>query len=116
MFFTYVVITVLAAGFNAYAAYVDFARAEWVIANMKRYGIPSSWLFSLGALKALGAVGLLIGIRVPSIGAAASLGLALDFMGAIVTVVRSNWHSHLRFPAPFLLLAVASLVLRLATR
>lgn len=105
-----------AAGFSAYAAYVDFAGAEWVIANMTRYGIPRSWLFSLGALKALAAVGLLIGISVPSIGVAASLGLTLYFIGAIVTVVRSNWYSHVRFPTPFLLLAIASLVLRLATR
>ena len=74
MFTAYVIVTMLATAFNAYAAYVDFARAEWVIANMTRYGIPRSWLFSLGALKALGAVGLLIGIRVPSIGIAASLG------------------------------------------
>jgi hypothetical protein len=116
MFASYVIVTVLAAAFNVYAAYVDFARAEWVIANMTKYGIPRSWLFSLGALKALGAVGLLIGISIPSIGVAASLGLALYFIGAIVTVVRSNWYSHVRFPAPFLLLAVASLVLRLATR
>src|SRR5690349_15361276 len=87
MFTAYVIVTMLATAFNAYAAYVDFARAEWVIANMTRYSIPRSWLFSLGALKALGAVGLLIGISVPSIGVAASLGLALYFMGAIVTVV-----------------------------
>ena len=116
MFATYVIVTALAAAFNIYAAYVDFARAEWVIANMTKYGIPRSWLFSLGALKALGAVGLLIGIRVPSIGVAASVGLVLYFIGAIVTVVRSNWYSDLRFPVPFLLLATASLALRLAIR
>lgn len=113
MFTAYVVVTLIAAGFNAYAAYVDFARAEWVIANMNRYGIPRSWLFLLGALKALGAVGLLIGIRAPLIGLTASLGLVLYFIGAIVTVVRSRWYAHLRYPTPFLLLAMASLVLRL---
>ena len=116
MFASYVTVTLLAAGFNVYAAYVDLASAEWVIANMTKYGIPRSWLFSLGALKALGAVGLLIGIGVPSIGVAASLGLVLYFIGAVVTVVWSGWYSHLHFPTPFLLLAVASLVLRLATR
>ncbi len=35
---------------------------------------------------------------VPSIGVAASLGLVLYFIGAVVTVVRSGWYSHLRFP------------------
>jgi hypothetical protein len=113
MFTAYVIVTVLAAGFNAYAAYVDFARAEWVIANMTRYGIPRSWLFSLGALKAMGAVGLVIGISVPLIGVAAAFGLVLYFIGAIATVVRSRLYSHLRYPTPFLLLAMASLALQL---
>jgi hypothetical protein len=116
MLSAYVIVTVIAAGLNAWAAYVDFARAEWVVANMKSYGIPRSWLFWLGVLKAAGAVGLLLGIRVPLIGVAASLGLVVYFVGAIATVVWSKWYSHLRFPAPFLLLAAASLALRLATR
>jgi DoxX-like family len=115
MFTAYVTVTLLAAGLNAYAAYVDFARAEWVIANMTRYGIPHSWIFSLGAIKAIGAVGLVIGIGVPQIGVAASLGLVLYFMGAIFTVACSKWYSHLRYPAPFFLVAIASLVLRLTT-
>ena len=115
LFTAYVIVTVLATAFNAYAAYVDFARAEWVIANMTSYGIPRSWLFSLGVLKALGAVGLLIGIVVPSVGVAASLGLVLYFIGAIATVVRSRCYAHIRFPTLFLLLAAASLALRLAT-
>lgn len=115
MFIAYVVVTVLAAGCNAWAAYVDFAGAEWVIENMKRYGIPHSWLFSLGAIKALGAIGLTIGIGVPPIGVAASLGLTLYFIGAIATVLRSQWYSHVRYPAAFLLLAIASLLLRLHT-
>jgi len=113
MLTAYVVVTVIAAGLNAWAAYVDFVRAEWVIANMKSYGIPRSWLFWLGLLKAAGAGGLLLGIRVPLIGIAASFGLVLYFVGAIATVVRSKWYSHLRYPAPFLLLAAASLMLRL---
>lgn len=112
MLTAYVMVTLLAAASNAWAAYVDFARAEWVIENMKRYGVPRSWLFSLGALKALGAVGLLVGIHVPRIGVAASAGLVLYFIGAIATVARSQWYSHLRYPTPFLLLAIASLALR----
>ena len=115
MFTTYVTVTLLAAGLSGWAAYVDFARAAWVIANMTRYGIPHSWLFWLGTLKAMGAVGLVIGIGLPLIGVAASLGLVLYFIGAVVTVVWSRYYSHLRYPAPFLLLAIASFVLRLAT-
>lgn len=80
---------------------------------MTRYGIPRSWLFSLGALKTVGAIGLLIGISVPRIGMAASVGLVLYFIGAIATVVHSKCYSHLRYPTPFLVLAMASRVLRL---
>lgn len=112
MFTAYVIVTLLAAGASAWAAYVDFAGAHRVIENMTRYGIPRSWLFFLGALKALGAVGLLIGISMPWIGMAASVGLVLYFIGAIATVVRSQWYSHLRYPLRFFLLAIAALVLR----
>ena len=114
MFVAYVVITLMTAVLNGYAAYVDFARADWVLANMTRYGVPHSWLYPLGALKAAGAVGLLIGIGAPPIGVWASLGLVVYFLGAMVTVVRADLYSHLRYPASFLFFAMASLVLGLA--
>jgi hypothetical protein len=113
MFIAYVIVTIAAAAFNGFAAYVDFVRAEWVLANMTRYGVPHSWLNSLGALKAAGAVGLVIGIGVPLIGVLASLGLVVYFVGAIITVVRVQLYSDLRYPTPFLLVAMASLILRL---
>jgi len=111
----YVIVTLVAAALSGYAAYVDFVRVEWVLANMTRYGIPHSWLYSLGALKAAGAVGLLIGIGVPLIGVLASLGLVVYFIGAIFTVVRAHLYSHLMYPTPFLLFAMASLVLRITS-
>jgi hypothetical protein len=36
----YVVVTVLAAGANIFAATNDFIRAEWVLANMTKLGLP----------------------------------------------------------------------------
>jgi hypothetical protein len=114
MFATYLVVTFVATGANIYAAANDFARAEWVLANMTRLGVPHSAMFTLGALKAAGALGLLIGIVIPPIGVAASLGLTLFFVGAIVTAIRAGWYEHLRYPAVFLALAAACLALRLA--
>ncbi|MBE1491747.1 DoxX family protein [Plantactinospora soyae] len=114
MFTAYVIVTVLAAAANVYAAVVDLRRADWILANMTRYGVPHSWLFPLGVLKAVGAVGLLVGIVVPAIGVAASLGLVLYFVGAIATVVRGHAYAHLGYPLPFLLLAAGSLGLGLA--
>ena len=110
----YLVVTILAAAMCAYGAYVDFARAGWILDNMTRYGVPYAWLPLLGVLKAAGALGLLIGIWVPVIGNAAAIGLVVFFVGAIVTVLRARCYSHLPYPVMFLLPAAGSLALRLA--
>jgi hypothetical protein len=113
VFAAYVVVTVLAAAANAYAATVDLTRAGWVVDNMSRLGVPTPWLPALGGLKAAGAAGLLVGIAVPPIGVAAAAGLVVYFLGAVATVVRARWYAHV-YPLPFLALAAASLALRLA--
>ena len=115
MLTAYIIVTVLAAAGNAYAATNDFMRAEMVLASMDRLGVPESQLIPLGALKAAGAAGLLVGIGVPPIGVAAAVGLVLFFVGAIVTAIRAHWYTHIPQPATFLMLAAGSLVLGLAS-
>ena len=116
MFTAYVVVAVLAAAANIYIAINDFIRADWVVANMTKVGVPRSWLFPLGALKAAGAVGLLVGIGVPLIGVAAAVGLVLFFVGAVITHIRAHADAlSYAYPGTLLLLAVGSLVLRLAS-
>lgn len=115
MLTAYIVVTIVAAAIYAYAAYVDFIGAGWILENMTRYGVPHSWLFLLGVLKAAGALGLLVGLVIPMIGTAAAIGLVVYFLGAIVTVARARWYSHLPFPLLFLLPAAGSLALQLAT-
>jgi hypothetical protein len=114
MFTAYVVVTVVTGAANIFAATVDFTRPQWLLANMARAGVPQSWLFPLGALKAAGALGLLVGIAVAPLGVAASGGLVLFFIGAIVTHFRARYWD-IAPPVAFLLLAVASLVLRVAS-
>jgi hypothetical protein len=114
VFIAYVVITVLTAAANIYAATLDFTRPEWLLDNMHKAAVPQSWLFPLGALKAAGALGLLAGIGVPLLGVAASAGLVVFFIGAILTHLRARYWN-IVFPAAYLLLAVGSLVLRLAS-
>jgi hypothetical protein len=109
----YLAITLLAAAANFYAAARDFTRDEQVAITMARLRVPASWMTPLGILKAVGALGLLIGIVVPPIGLAAAIGLALFFVGAIITHLRGHFYAF-GAPASFLLLAVAALVLRLA--
>jgi hypothetical protein len=68
-------------------------------------------MLGLGALKAAGALGLLIGIGVPLLGVAASVGLILLFIGARITHFRARYGA-IAPPVAFLLLAAGSLVLR----
>ncbi|WP_213451991.1 DoxX family protein [Rhizomonospora bruguierae] len=115
MFIGYVAVAAVAAVANGWAASVDFRRAEMAVANAARAEVPPSWLLPLGVLKAAGALGLVAGVAVPLIGVAAAIGLVLFFVCAVFAHLRVGWYSTLPFPMAFLGLAVAALVLRLAT-
>ena len=114
MFTAYLIATVLAAAANIFSATLDFIRFKQILINMAKVGVSESWLTMLGALKAAGALGLLVGIRVPLIGIAAAVGLVLFFVGAIITHLRGRDYSF-GLAIVFLLIAVAALVLRVAT-
>ncbi len=114
MFIAYVVVSLLAAAANIFSATLDFIRYKQILINMAKTGVPESWITMLGILKAAGAIGLLVGIRVPLIGTAAAVGLVLFFVGAIITHLRARDYSF-GLAVVFLLLAVATLALRLAT-
>ena len=114
MFTAYLIVTVLAAAANIFSATLDFIRFKQILINMAKVGVSESWLTMFGALKAAGALGLLVGIRVPLIGIAAAVGLVLFFVGAIITHLRVRDYSF-GLAIVFLLIAVAALVLRVAT-
>jgi hypothetical protein len=114
MFTAYIVVTVLAAIANAFSAALDFARYQKILIAMAKAGVPESWLTTLGILKAAGAIGLLVGIGVPPVGIAAAVGLTVFFVAAIITHLRVRDYSF-GLAAAFLSLAVAALVLRLAS-
>jgi DoxX-like family len=84
----YVVVTVLWAAWVGFSAGSVFFRAKWVVQPLADYGVPRSWWPWLGAAKAAGAAGLLVGLFVPVIGVMAAIGLVLYFIGAVATVVR----------------------------
>ena len=114
MFTAYIVVTVLAALANAFSATLDLIRYKQILVNMAKVGVSESWLTTLGILKAAGALGLLVGIRVPLIGIAAAIGLVLFFIAAIITHLRGRDYSF-ALAIVFLLLALAALVLRAAS-
>jgi hypothetical protein len=114
VFTAYIVVTLLAAAINTFSATADFLHVKQVAIQMEKAGVPESWLNPLAALKAAGALGLLIGIGVPLIGVAAAAGLVLFFVGAIITHLRARYFN-ITFPVAYLVPALASLVLRIAT-
>ena len=114
MFTAYMIVTVIAAAANAFSATLDFIRYKRILVNMAKVGESESWLTTLGILKAAGALGLLVGIRVPLIGIAAAIGLVLFFIAAIITHLRGRDYSF-ALAIVFLLLALAALVLRAAS-
>jgi hypothetical protein len=114
MLTAYFVVTILTAIANAFSATLDFVRYQKILIAMAKAGVPESWLTTLGILKAAGAIGLLVGIGAPPIGIAAAVGLILFFVAAIITHLRVRDYSF-GLAAVFLLLAVAALMLRLAS-
>jgi hypothetical protein len=98
---TTIVLLVTAAwvGFSAFSVY---AHKAWVVDNLADYGVPRSWWVWLGTAKALGAAGLVVGLWVPDVGVAAAAGLALYFVGAVVTVLRARAFAHVPFPLLYL--------------
>ena len=89
----YVVVTVLWAAWVGFSAGSVFFRAKWVVRPLADYGVPRSWWPWLGAAKAAGAAGLLVGLFVPVIGLMAAIGLVLYFIGAVASVVRPRVYS-----------------------
>ncbi|MFE7137013.1 DoxX family protein [Streptomyces sp. NPDC057644] len=111
MFIAYAVIGVLLAFALGASAVLTFTRNEGVTASMSKVGVPESWYPWLASAKAAGALGLLIGLGVPLIGSAAAIGVALYFIGAVVTHLRAKDYG-IAPPLVLALLAAAALVLR----
>ncbi|MER5930334.1 DoxX family protein [Streptomyces sp. NPDC002054] len=105
------VVTVLAALMAGYSGYAVLFRAEWVVQALTEYRVPQSWWTRLGALKAAGAVGLLVGLFVPVVGVLAGIGLVLYFTGAVITVIRARSYGHIPFPLVYMAPVVGAMVL-----
>lgn len=111
MFIAYAAVGILLALALSASAVLTFTRNETVAASMAKVGVPDSWFPRLAVLKAAGAAGLLVGLAVPFIGAAAAAGAVLYFIGAVITHVRAK-DFDIAAPVILTLLAAAALVLR----
>jgi DoxX-like family len=114
MFIAYLIVTILTAAANIFSATLDFIRYKQVSINMAKAGVPESWMTLLGILKGAAAAGLLVGIGVPLVGAAAALGLICFFVAALITHLRARDYSF-GLAVAFLVFAVVALTLRVDT-
>lgn len=113
MHIVYIVITLLAAVANGYAACLNFVGAESVNAVADRLQVSRKWMIPFGTLLASGAAGLLIGFAVPLLGKAAAIGLILYFVSALSAHIRAR-DPQVGGAVSFLVLAVAALIANVA--
>ncbi len=114
MFAVYVVVTILLAVALLGSAVAKFTRSQRVVTQLTGLGVPISWFPLLGAAEAAGGAGLLVGLALPAIGIAAAAGVTIYFAGAVATHIRAG-DSTIAPPAALGLMAVVSLLLRVAT-
>ena len=88
MHIVYLVITILVALANGYAASLNFAGAESVKVVADHVQVSQKWMIPFGMLLASGAVGLLVGFALPALGTAAAIGLVLYFICAVSAHIR----------------------------
>ncbi|MFD4180867.1 DoxX family protein [Rhodococcus sp. NPDC058514] len=114
MFAAYAVVAVVLALALAGSAYLAFTRDERLVGTLAKLGVPDSWLTRLALAKFAGAVGLVVGLAIPTIGIAAALGVVLYFVGAVVMHLRARDFAIVP-PVVLCLAGVAALVLRVAS-
>ena len=114
----YVVTALVTTAANTFSGFAAMTRLKPIMRTLgpalDRAGVPDSWLvWPIGALKALGALGLVLGLLgVPFIGTAAAAGLVLYFVCALYTHLRvSDFSPQFYLAIVFLGLAVATLTL-----
>lgn len=78
----------------------------------KLIGIPIEYFPHLAACECVGAIGLVLGIWWPLLGIAAGAGLAVYFLGAVVSHVRVGDVNGIGPAAVMLIISVAAVALR----
>lgn len=116
MFIALVIITVLLALILLNSAVMKLRRNEQALAVIHgTVGVPTRFLPVLAALEIAGAVGVVAGLWLVPLGTAAAAGVTAYFIGALIGHVRVRDTKNLMMPLPPLALAMAVLVLRIAT-
>lgn len=111
----YTVVSIVGAALVGFSAGALWLQVPFVARPLTDYGVPRSWWPWLATAKGAGALGLVAGLFVPVVGVAAGVGLVLYFTGAVITVLRARWYSHIPVPLIYMAPAAASIVLAVAS-
>lgn len=108
-------LSVVLATLLAFAAIRKLSHGEEVVQSYVRVGVPEGKLDLLATILLAGAAGLILGLFWPPMGVAAAIGVACYFLVAMAFHLRADDAEHLATPLGLELIAVAALILRLAT-
>ncbi|MCU1404809.1 MAG: hypothetical protein JWQ43_1112 [Glaciihabitans sp.] len=114
MFIAAAILSSLLAAGALFSAFGKLSKTPQVITSLTSVGLTAHQITLLAVLEILGAIGVVVGLFLwAPIGIAATIGLVIYFIGAVVAHLRIKDTKGAPAPAVFLLLAVITLVLRL---
>jgi len=90
MFIAAAVLSVLLALAFAGASLPKLSGKDAMAAQLHNLGVSAGFMRVIGALEALGAAGLIVGLWIGVLGVAAATGLALLMAGAVATHVKAH--------------------------
>jgi hypothetical protein len=109
-----IIVSSLLAALISYSAILKLTHRPEVVEDYRRAGVPERWLNGLAALLLTAAAGLVVGFWWPIAGIAAAAGLVVYFALAVGFHVRAKDTANVVTPAALMLLAVATVVIRVA--
>jgi hypothetical protein len=115
MFAAAAAVSALLAALLVYSAARKLTHSDDVVRSYARAGVPEHRLDTLAAILFAGAAGLLVGLWWEPLGVASAAGLVAYFVVACGFHIRARDTRNLPTPVTLAVLAVASLLLRLAS-
>jgi hypothetical protein len=113
----FLAVTILFALITAYSGVLKVRRDARVIGIIHgTIGVPMAYMNLLAACEFAGAAGLILGIWYRPLGIAAGIGLVIYFIGAVVSHLRVGDVKGIGNAVVMLVMAAASLTLRVITR
>lgn len=114
MFIATVIVSIATALMLTLSAAMKLQRNDQVVETINRVvGVPLRWFPALAGLELAAAIGLVVGLWVAPLGAAAAAGSIAYFVGAIIAHLRVGDTKGVANPTLPLVLSIAALVLRL---